>query len=109
MQMPTPPVSQCKIRHTTNPDQEKKPGMNARRAPTCKAPIQRTGVQANEAPEPVERSSSSSWSTFFSMQLGGKIRRGTSRDAESEVRRRIVSQWIRGRWNETIQGGSHRP
>ena len=46
MQIPIPPVSQCKNRQTSKPDHEKYAGKNARRAPICKPPIQRTGVQA---------------------------------------------------------------
>jgi hypothetical protein len=46
MQMPMPPVSQCKKRHMANPDQEKKPGMIARTAPRCRPPIQRRGAHA---------------------------------------------------------------
>jgi hypothetical protein len=44
MQIPIPPVSQCKKRQTANPDQENQAGFKASTAPACRAPIQITGA-----------------------------------------------------------------
>jgi hypothetical protein len=49
MQIPIPPVNQCNRTHKARPDQEKKAGTNASRAPTCIAPIQIREGQLNRS------------------------------------------------------------
>src|SRR5512135_79062 len=46
MQMPMPPVSQCRARQTARACQVKEAGRNASRAPTCSPAIQRREPQA---------------------------------------------------------------
>ena len=47
MQMPIPPVSQCRKKQRARPDQENQAGTKARRARAWRAPIQMTGPQAS--------------------------------------------------------------
>lgn len=49
MQIPMPPVSQCRTKQSTRPDQVNQAELKAIRAPRCKAAIQTTGPQAIEA------------------------------------------------------------
>src|SRR5262245_30142723 len=46
MQMPIPPVSQCRKRHATSPCQENHEGLSASSAPACRLRIQITGAHA---------------------------------------------------------------